>query len=346
MRIATLLFVLLLLGCTKELDVSFPVPEKQLVLNGVLHPDSTVHVSLTTTAALFPQTRDFPVVENAAIKLYEDDVLVGNLVFQDSLYVLDYHPKAGSTYTVEAVVPGYATLRASDVVPAAPDITVCYREDTEKRYQGRDAILEVAIDDPVQETNFYWLEEINTYPEFPRCRTKQDSIVWENGEEQVIHQDTIVCQDGAPPTFQQDRAYLYESFSPVPDRFNAYVDNFFGGVTVFEGFMRIEDAAMNGEVIAFDLSAGYYSYEYFSNYRHTSGQSSVTVNVINASQHYDRYLKSSITYMLNESFYSDEEIGFKPFAEVIQVYSNVENGVGIFAAYNSTSREVGDFPCE
>ena len=314
-----------------------------MVLNGLLHPDDAIQISLTTTLPLSTGGSNFPVVDNAVVKLYEDDAMVGNLTFQDSVYTIDYRPKVGHTYTVEAAVPGYQVVRASDKVPPPPEVVICFREDTADRYYFPDAILNVVIHDPVQEANSYWLDMQSVSPDGSRCRFKQDSVAWENGELRFIEFDTIVCEDNAPPSFRESRGYDYHSFSPVPDRFNAYVDTFFGGVTVYEGYVRVDDSAANGEIITFELAAG--SYRHLTRYQRIHEQLSATATITSASRHYDSYLKSSITYYRNRSYNQDEDIGFKPFIQASQVHSNVENGTGIFAAYNSTTLEIGDFPC-
>ena len=291
---------LLFLGlssCTKDLDLAWPTKSPQLVLNGILHPDSTIQVSLSTTIPLTPKSTDFPIVDNATISLYEDDELLGDLIFRDSAYVLDYYPKAGSEYTIKVEAPGYLTVRASDVMPESPTIDICYREDTARLYPFSDAIINLAIDDPEQQANYYWLNIINTYPEYPRCSFKPDSVVWENGEHHRFQFDTIVCEDNGPPTFQKFKAYYYQSFSPLPDRFNGFIDNSTNGVTVYEGMIRVEDATVNGETIAFDLAvedgaAG--RYEDLQRYPRIHDQLAVVATVFSASSHYDRYLKSSI----------------------------------------------------
>lgn len=346
MKLVFLLMVVCLfcLSCTKEIEMPFPDTEPQIVLNGILHPDSIVHVYLTKTLPLKSTQTTYPIIENAKVLLFENEELIGKLIFKDSLYRLDYKPKPGHRYTIEAEVPGYTTVRASDIIPSPPTVEICYREDTAKLYQFSSAILNIAIDDPAQEANFYWLDVVSTSPKGPRCRFKEDSIVWDQGKPQYIKQDTIVCNDSGPPTFEKYRSYYYESFSPVPDRFNAFVDNTSGGVTVYEGYLRVEDAALNGEVILFDINGG--RYDYLTRYRRIHDQLAVTLTVTNASQHYDRYMKSSITYMLNRSLYSDEDITFKPFVQINPTYSNVENGTGIFAACNSISLEIGDFLCK
>lgn len=339
-----IIIISLLLSCTQELDLALPTTPPQLVLNGLLHSDSTIRIALTTTLPPSTTSTNFPVVDNAMIRVYEDGEVIDNLTFQDSFYVLDYYPKIGSEYTVEAEVPGYATIRATDIVPNLPEVKVCFRKDTASYYQFSDAILDIAIFDSEQENNSYWLDIVSTFPDFPRCRIKEDSVAWEDGESRLIMLDTIVCKDNSLPTFEKSRWYDYKSFSSIPDRFNAFVDNTSGGVTVYEGYMRVDDTALNGEPILYDIALE--RYEHLTRYPRIHPRLSTVVTITNASQHYDRYLKSSITYLLNRQYSTDEDLGFKPFVQSNQVYSNVENGTGIFAAYSTASIQVEQHPCE
>lgn len=332
------------LACTQELDIALPTAPPQLVLNGFLHPDSIIRISLTTTLPSSTSSDDFPVVDDADVRLYEDNELIGNSEFQDSVYMLDYYPKVGREYSVEVSTLGYPTIRASDVVPNSPIAEICFWEDTVSRYVFSSAILDITIRDPAEEQNFYWIDITGTRPAWPRCSLKRDSIVWTEEGFLTIPLDTIVCDDNGLPTFSSYRWYRYQSFSTVPDRFNAYIDNVAAGVTEYQGYVRVEDATLNGESIVFDLAGG--DYDYLVRYPRVHDQLAVTATFVNASQHYDRYLKSSITYHLNRQYSEDEDIGFKPFVQSSQVYSNVENGTGIFAAYNSVDLDIGSYPCE
>ena len=331
-----LLYYITLMGlaaaCTQELDIALPTAPSQLVLNSLLHPDSTIQVSLTTTFPSSVNSTDFPVVDNATVRLYENDESLGELTFQDSVYVLDYFPKVGKEYKIEAEAQGYTTVRASDVVPNPPNVEICFREDIEDRYQSRSGILEIVIYDPPTENNFYWFYDISYSYRGRFCE-------WENG--------THNCWEVDPPILTPSELGFYYSFSPIPDRFNAFVDNTTGGVTQFDFYIRVDDAAQNGERIMFDIASGSgwtSREEFFSEDFHEGFFG--TLYTTNGSQVYDRYLKSGIIYHLNRDYNTEEDLGFKPFVQFSQVYSNVENGTGIFAAYNTTDLDIGSYPCE
>lgn len=336
---------LLAASCTQELDLPFPQGEEQLVLNSVLHPDSIIKVSLTRTLPLGTTGSDFPTVDNAEIRLYEDNVLVGMPAYQDSIYVLDYLPKAGKEYSIKAEVPGSVILSASDVVPGQANVSICFEEDTLGRYDFANlALVNIHIVDKAYEENAYWIDELTTFPKLP-CRFKQDSVVRNGTEYSIIEFDTIVCTNGGEPNFNKVKISNFLSFSTVPDRFNASIDNLWGGVSNFRHYIRVEDSQQNGGLISFDMG-GSIDYDYLTKYQDIHDSLSRQIIVKNASQHYDRYLKSSVAYLLSRDNYADEDFEINPFAEIVQTYSNVENGTGIFAAYNSTTFEIGDHPCQ
>lgn len=320
-----MLFILTVsLSCTKEINLPFPLQEPQLVLNGLLCPDQAIQVSLTTTLSSSADTVDFPVVDNAIVSLYEGDMMIGSLTFQDSLYSIDYYPKVGHSYAIEAEVPGYKTVRASDVMPPPAVVSICFREDTAGIYVYSNSILDINITDPLSERNAYWMDTFSSRYTNRVCSRGADGY--------------YTCDTVDTPVLEREKGTYYESFSPIPDRFNAFVDNTSGGVTAYDLYMRIDDANLNGEVIRFNIALGGNASDLAAD---PSDSSSFQLRILNSSRAYDRYLKSSITHYLAYEFFEEPN----PFAEPVKIYSNVENGTGIFAAYNSTSLEIGDFPC-
>jgi hypothetical protein len=294
-------------SCTQELDLPFPQGKEQLVLNSILHPDSTIKISLTMTLPLGTTGSDFPIVDNAEIRLYEGDMLIGMPAYQDSIYILEYLPKAGKEYRIEVEVPGFEVLSASDVVPERPVAEICLRDDPILR-----EAIDIKIIDQNDVANTYWLGAFLINSRF--CSS-------EEGKTCNVIQAT------------------FDSFSSIPDRFNADIDNLAGGISEFQYYMRIEDAGISGNKIELVVR----SFFFLDNL--TSDQT-YRLDVKSSSRHYDRFLKSSIIHATNPTTdIVEEDFLPAPFAEIIQSYSNVENGTGIFAAYNSVSFAVEDNPC-
>lgn len=300
-------FFMAIYSCTQELDLPFPQGKEQLVLNGFLHPDSTIKVSLTKTLPLETTNADFLLVDNAEMHLYEDGLLIGMPTFQDSIYVLDYLPKEGKEYSIEVEVPGFQVLKASDVVPDRPMAEICLRNDPILR-----KVINIRIIDQTAVANTYWLGGFLINSRF--CSS-------EEGKTCNVIQAT------------------FDSFSSIPDRFNASIDNVTGGISEFQYYMRIEDSKKTDNKIELVVRSFFFL-------ENLLPDQTYRLDVKSASQHYDRFLKSSIIHATNPiNSYIEEDFAFLPFAEIIQSYSNVENGTGIFAAYNSVSFAVEDNPC-
>ena len=317
--------VLLLTGCTKEVDLPFPTTGRQVVLNGILHPDSTIRITLTETIPL-DETADFPVITTASVVLYEDDRLVDTLDFQKDEYTLNYFPLSGKRYTIEATAEGYLQVKASDLIPQTPLITACYK--SQRWFPYHNIALQATIQDHAEKTN-YWLSIIiDQYKQLDsiRCTDINDARTCSFNDSSVVVTSKL--------------SYIYSN-STIPDVFNSFIDNTLNGVRSFESFVRIEDNAITSPSTTLELTGNSY---YFSNISKIDDSQSIILEAVSASPHYDRYLKSSVTYYLNNSFgQENDQPGL--FTEPTRIYSNVENGLGIFAAYNSVSINLEDFPC-
>ncbi|GHT65275.1 hypothetical protein AGMMS50239_24660 [Bacteroidia bacterium] len=110
---------------------------------------------------------------------------------------------------------------------------------------------------------------------------------------------------------------------PMIDRFNKH-DNMSDiemevSMPFYDFYLRIQPSSGMAENVSFGIQAAYsyYSYIYFRT----------------VSDEYDKYLKSSIQKM---NIYQDADDPIHMFDES-KVYSNITNGMGIFAAYNEIS---------
>ena len=117
----------------------------------------------------------------------------------------------------------------------------------------------------------------------------------------------------------------YYTTSPFVDQVNGANDTQDAddkGATVdFEQFLRIPyencEAALPLRFSVWGSSTAW------SRFRHT-------FRIVTASDAYDRYMRSRYKQQLNSEWNAEEN----PFIEQITVYSNIDNGLGIFAGYN------------
>jgi hypothetical protein len=97
--------------------------------------------------------------------------------------------------------------------------------------------------------------------------------------------------------------------APFIDDFNRQTDPESKFGYVYDYYVRISDIGYDGEKMTVMLEAA------------TNG----SINIMSADEHYDKYIKSSVKAHLNTD-------GDLPFREPVQIYSNIENGYGIFGA--------------
>jgi len=102
--------------------------------------------------------------------------------------------------------------------------------------------------------------------------------------------------------------------SPIFDDFNKVTDATDKYGFHYEYYLRINDTGLDGKMLTFS----------------EDGIDGAVAFFLDADEHYDKYLKSSIKQMMNDG-------GNLLFNEPVQIYSNIENGLGIFGSAAITS---------
>jgi hypothetical protein len=102
-------------------------------------------------------------------------------------------------------------------------------------------------------------------------------------------------------------------YAPFFDDFNRYVDadNNFS----YSYYIRINDEGYDGQVLKFTQN----------NVGKRLGESSTTFYFLTADKHYDKYIKTTVKDRVNK----EEDFSF---LEPVQIYTNIENGYGIFGS--------------
>lgn len=103
-------------------------------------------------------------------------------------------------------------------------------------------------------------------------------------------------------------------FSPYADNFNREIDAETKLGFYYHFYVRQTDDGVDGQSMKFNSLQDTRSIDCF----------------FNADEHYDRYMKTSVQAWLIEEW---EDL---PFKEPVQIYSNIENGTGIFGSASFT----------
>ena len=152
-----LLFAIITIGititsCEKEVFIDLEHQSKP-IFNCILNPDSLISAELIVSKGI-NDNNQFKTIDNAEIKIFENDTLLGTLTQENSdSYIFPYYPKEGKTYRVEIVTETYPVATAETKVPERTYIQLKKKESEPDKYGGY--LAEIIINDPIGE-NFYW----------------------------------------------------------------------------------------------------------------------------------------------------------------------------------------------
>lgn len=303
--------------------------EQKIVLNSIIRPDTTIAVFLSNSISILDHKTPEP-VPGATIQLFEDDMLLGTLIdtlirppdFEDRIerelsgfYVMDYEPKEGKTYRLEVVHPDYPSVSTSTEIPVpSSSFSVTLSDPKIISYNDYFDLEEpnlveyratVNIQD-AQEQNFYHIAVIG---EFFNAEYVEDELVKYYYLEEVFYTtNDVVFDEVENPLLQDEDVFSFNWNRRVFD------DKLFN------------NQSYDVEIV-FQMPVGVAAASYFGD-----GERSIDgvfrrffIEVRSISEDY---------YLYNKTLSIQEAISDDPFAEPVQIYSNIENGHGIFAGYN------------
>lgn len=120
MKIKVFLIVLLstvLWSCRKEFIIDYPPLPKKLVVNCLFTPDSVFNIQVSKLH--YPDDTTDAIINNAEVILYENGYLFETLSYNsiEKSYISIKRPKSGNTYLVKVKANGFPSVVASDKVP-------------------------------------------------------------------------------------------------------------------------------------------------------------------------------------------------------------------------------------
>ncbi len=316
-----LLFVtgLLLSSCEYDYDINEHFKGEftpKVVVNSIITPDSTIKAKLYWSKYISDTTSRSKVVENYGVTLYEDN----NKIFEgdgvNGILTTNIHPKAGSKYRLEVVVPDYGELSAETSIPTPPSAEIAFvgiiREEVGYEYGG---YIHLSIDQIVTTapTRSIMIKSRDTYEMFPE----------KNRNHYYFYTDNPFCDkfnaggDSYEASLKGSSSYI-DYYMRVPYK-NIEL------VTPLKFSVRNVSPYIERKVTGTD-SWGFPIIEYIEHFP------SLEIELIAPSFEYDKYYKTAYQQV---SFGSvDPQI----FSTIYSVHSNITNGIGIFAGYSSNNQ--------
>ena len=297
-------------SCTSDYDLPVPHRQKQIVLNGILNPDSILKVKLTFSQEI-TDTSEPENIEDATVRVVENGTRFIELRHNgDGQYTSEVRVQKGFSYHVLAEVRGYPVVEAEDIVPDDPVVSTCYSQRS-NRSGNYDVQVNLYITNDQNAEHRYWFD----------MSAKGDYI--QNSSTELKKLYYLTCAD------------------LTLDNFNSSYDNTFQEF-YYTLYMRQSDESkmLHRFPLAITGAAGHSFFKYENLQSLAPGQG-LFVTTYNCSRAYDQYLKSSLIQFINNNLYDMPN----PLSGPVKIFSNVENGIGIFAAYSIKTLEVNKYPC-
>lgn len=206
----------------------------------------------------------------------------------------------GGTYRLNIYPKENKTYRISAVINSSLQLTA------ETTVPARPSIDTIAVE-KVKNTNWRDTDSTTQYYNL----TVKYQIVDTNGENSYWNYELLWNYSAQKYIFNSAPSY----FSLYADNFNREVDSEKALGFYYHFYVRQTDTSADGGALKFDKNLTSRNKDYF----------------FSADEHYDRYLKSSIQSWIVEEW---DEL---PLSEPVKIYSNVENGTGIFGSAAFTS---------
>ena len=303
----------LLISCEMVVDVDIPEEPPRLVLNAFLQADSVVVVELTESQSILTNTF-LPHVGGALVTLSENGQLVATLEESEGagIYFSSFTPSIGKTYTLRVSKTGFEPVEGSTVIPV-PMVVRAVTADTitmDRRFNGDPhdtkatfslGEVRITLDDPGDERNYYGVSAYRYERGFKGERDNRGDYV-------------------ITDTVRTVRSLYFSSDDPATA---SVVDEFAGGGETSSNIISFSDEFFNGKTYSLRLTQNV-----LSSWDAAYTQLHLVLHATDEAQY--RYFRAVQLQYENQD---------NPFAEPVQVYSNVKNGFGIVAG-SSVSRVV------
>jgi len=297
-----LFFILVFFSCKEEAEINVPEVPKKLVVSSIFSPDSTFKVQLKESNA-------GNAFKKADMQLFSKGSLVGSLEHvSNGIYKIpEYSPTPGNEYRLHITSNDHKTITASDYLPEPiPILKITHTDSAGVNDIGNYyATMNLTFTDPSEQANYY--EIIVT--------SQIDTSTLEYNEPNIMDTSWLnhLKED---LVFQVQTVFSYD---PIVQSRNA--DNMMKHSLVFN-----DEQIDNKE---YQLLVNYHPY-----YTHLSSiyakHRKITLYLRSISKNY--YLYKKRLYHYNQ-YNSGSDI-LKDPSEFVRLYSNIEDGYGLFAGYS------------
>ncbi|HBL33986.1 MAG TPA: hypothetical protein DDZ96_09270 [Porphyromonadaceae bacterium] len=322
-----LLTALCWISCEKDIEFKGEITDPFLVMNGFLSSDSAVSVHLSQSRFVLNgyYSDTLAAVENATVSLYVNEVLKEKLAHvSQGIYRGSYLPRPLDRIRVEAEAAGFDAILAETLIPKGPDVTtvdsVITITESEKftpyyAYGGEEGMeyettswnakLQLKLSDRGGEENYYFIKvKKNT------CYQDGTRYSWPVN---IDYEELLKNNPSGNADFLEELIF---------DGDSGWGDNVFNDLFI-DGKSLLFDFEFSGAIEMRKYKDGKPVKEEETDEEVTEEYQVIIAEV---SKDFYRYVVSA-----NKADNADGNILVEP----VQIYNNVENGIGILAGYRS-----------
>jgi hypothetical protein len=308
--------VLALAGCREYIDIEIPEEEKVMVLNGFINSDNPVRLNLSKSMGVLEARNAFEFIETAEVELYEDGEFAELLVFDTlGFYSGTLIPSEGKRYELRASHADMKAISSSAFIPQKVPIK---------------SVESTFVADSVTEQ--WWNPQTQEYFDTTIVRLSEEGVIEirfdDPGNAENYYFVTFNClmplydwRDGQQIRIGEEMLSLDYDHNTLPYENYLYMDN-------FKGFV-FSDEFFNGSEYLFTAHVYNFGMYYYEGGGMTL--SPIYVNLHSVSKDFFLFVTSYSKY---------DEAAYNPFAEPVNVFSNVENGFGFFTGYATVTDSV------
>ena len=312
-RISILVFLLALLSsCNREIDFDFPDVEPAIVINSIITPESPISVNISTV---------MPIAEDSYTVVYDTDEI-------------------GTIYSLHVPKPKYCIEDASVLMYEDGGLLCSLEYDGEGYY----------ISDKYPKVGSTYTLVVNA-PGYKECKATTTLYSMPLLSNMSFRDTVSVDQEGYPLsklsftiTDNDPNRNFYEiSCRAVSDKYDVEYDWIY-----FNKSRNTDKVLTQSESLPFNDRVLLFTDKYFSNSSYSLDviyhymtyvamtKYDLEITVMSISESYYEYRRSRMMQEYHEEgFFEDLANGETLSSILVDIYSNIENGYGIFASYST-----------
>ncbi len=296
-----IIIIILAIACQKPLEIDYPKQSPLLVVNCLFAPDSLFIARISHTA----QTNDSTdlSITDANCEIWLDGEKLATLSHTENGFYTNANikPQVGKAYTIKVTHPNYPTVSATDTVPAKTTVLETGFEhftDYDILDESYLNMLYIRILDDVTKDNFY------------QIKTDLRSYDFEYDSTETIN-DTLYQYS---PIYIANNNQAAITHALVAVQLMLFNDKYFNGNNILLNF-------------EYSLSSGAFFYDipYYQTH-------DLIITLKNTSSQYYNYVKQLQKHVITQDILANQIYGV---GDPVQMTTNIQNGFGVFAAYNT-----------